>query len=113
MADLVSRCPGATMDEISDLRHEYESQQTHESHFVKALDKIEVRIQHNEADIHTRSDIEFPRALFSADMYASFDEAITAFNDLVKTESRTKIVKESDHALDAVEQEAQAMMQQK
>jgi hypothetical protein len=70
MADLVSRFPGATMHEIHDLRHEYESQQTHESHFVKSLDKIEVRIQHNEADINTRSDIEFPRALFSADMYA-------------------------------------------
>lgn len=85
------------MQEIISLRNEFEEQNTNESKFVKALDKIEVRIQHNEAKIDTRSDIEFPRALFSADIYAKFDKQIQQFNELIKEESRIKIIKEANY----------------
>jgi putative hydrolases of HD superfamily len=96
MKDMWKRFPWATMQEIISLRNEFEEQNTDESKFVKALDKIEVRIQHNEAQIDTRSDIEFPRALFSADIYVKFDEQIQQFNELIKQESRIKIIKESN-----------------
>ena len=94
--DLLSRFPWEEMQEIHDLFIEYEDQKSYESKFVKALDKIEVRIQHNEADISTWNDIEFSRSLFAADKYCEFDNFLKEFNDMVKLDSENKIKSESD-----------------
>lgn len=45
-------------NEIYDLWQEYESQSTYESKFVKALDKLEAFIQHNESPLSTWEEYE-------------------------------------------------------
>jgi putative hydrolase of HD superfamily len=111
MSVLLQRYPSDVMRDICDLREEFENQTSLESKFVKALDKIEVRIQHNEADISTWSDIEFPRALFSADQYCQFDDVVTQFNDLIKEESRQKIMNQSSKNIVDIEEEVKKLNQ--
>lgn len=79
--------------EIRSLWLEYEKPQCTEAKFVKALDKLECRIQHNESDLKTWNDIEYPRSQFAADKYCQFSEFIKEFNQLVKEESADKIKK--------------------
>ena len=97
------------MEDICDIWLEFEEQMSIEAKFVKALDKIEVRIQHNEADIDTWNDVEFPRSLFSADKYCVFDDFVKKFNDLVTDESRKKIIDESTKDIKEIEKEADQM----
>ncbi|MBI2085637.1 MAG: HD domain-containing protein [Candidatus Aenigmarchaeota archaeon] len=80
-----------TGDEIHDLWSEFENSQTIESKFVKALDRIEVLIQHNEADIKTWNEIEHSYNLMSSDKYCEFDKAIKMFNEMVKKDSMGKL----------------------
>lgn len=94
-----------TGNEIFDLFYEYENSSSYEAKFVKSLDKIECRIQHNEADIETWNDIEKPRSLFAADKYCEFDKAIKEFNEFVKEESRKKL-KDADLNLAEIEKES-------
>ena len=84
-----------SMDEICSLWQEYEASETNEAKFVKALDKLEVRVQHNEAKIDTWNQVEFSRSQFAADKYCEFDSFLSEFNELVKEESRQKIINES------------------
>lgn len=100
-----------TGDEIYELWDEYEKQKSPEARFIKALDKLEVRIQHNESDIKTWNDIEFPRSLYVADKYCKYDKFLNDFNELVKEESRKKIEK-SDKDLDKIEAQAEALRQE-
>lgn len=80
-------------DEIFDLWQEYEEQQTLEAKFIKALDKMEVRLQHNEAEMKTWNDIEYPRSQYVADKFCDFNEFLKEFNRLIKEESKDKIIK--------------------
>ena len=91
MIDLLKRFPGETMEQIAALWHEYEANETVEAKFAKSLDKMECRLQHNENDITTWSDIEFPRSLYAADKYCTFDLFISELNEAIKQESRAKI----------------------
>lgn len=106
--DLTKVLPGKLDTEVYDLWKEMEEQKTTEAIFVKALGKIEVRIQHNESDIKTWNDDEYPRSLFAADKYCQFDEAIKSFNELVKLESAKKL-KDADVDLEKIKQEAEAL----
>lgn len=106
---LIKRFPKQVMYEIHDLWHEFEEQKTIESKFIKALDKIEVRIQHNEADLSTWKDIEYPRSLFSADKYCEFDEFVKEFNEAIKNESRRKMKNSSDVNINEIEKQAEQM----
>jgi putative hydrolases of HD superfamily len=83
-------------DEIFSLWEEYEKRETLEAKFVKALDKLEVRIQHNESPIQRWSDIEFERSQYVADKFVEYDSFLKEFNKLVKKESAEKIKNESD-----------------
>lgn len=106
---LKERFNSPVMDEIYDLWLDYENCNSIEAKFVKSLDKLEVRIQHNEAEISTWNDVEYPRSLFAADKYCDFDSFIKEFNELVKEESRLKIAKESNKNIIDVEKEAEEM----
>lgn len=78
--------------EILALWNEFEEMKTNESKFVKALDKIEVRIQHNESSIERWNEIEFPRSQFAADKFCIYDSFLKKFNEEVKEESKQKII---------------------
>lgn len=82
-------------DEIYKLWIEYEENKTLESKFVKALDKLDVRIQHNEAKMKTWNEIEFVRSQYAADEYCAYDPFLKKFNELIKKESKNKIINES------------------
>lgn len=106
---LLERFQSPIMQDIHDIWMEFEEQKTYESKFVKALDKIECRIQHNEADISTWSDIEFPRSLYAADKFCEFDEFIKEFNESIKEESKNKIINESDRDIEDIIQQVETL----
>ncbi len=89
-------------DEIVGLWKEFEERRTPEARFVVAIDKLEMRIQHNEADIDTWKDIEFSRSLSSSDRYCSHDSFLKKLNGLIVDESRKKIIDESDKDIENV-----------
>lgn len=80
-------------DEIYNLWREYEERKTPESKLVKALDGLETRLQHNEADSSTWNDIEYPRSLYVSDKPCQFNSFLTKLNEAIKSESRKKIIK--------------------
>ncbi|MCC5832538.1 MAG: HD domain-containing protein [Chlamydiales bacterium] len=86
--------------EIIELWHEFESGASYEAKFIKALDKIEAQIQHNEAgfEIWNDFDIEFSRN--GLDKYCQFDSFLTQIKNLVQEESRIKIsLSTSEHVV--------------
>lgn len=96
-------------NEIFSLWQEYEEQNTLEAKYIKAIDKMEVRLQHNEADIKSWDDIEFPRSLYVADEYCEFDPFLQEFNKLIKVDSIEKIRK-SEKNLIEIQTEANLKM---
>lgn len=107
MKRLVSRYNNKVVSEIVALWHEFEEGTTPEAKFAKALDKLEVRIQHNESKLTTWNDEEFIRSQYAADKYCGYDSFLNAFNELVKKESLDKISQESDKDVDAILAEAE------
>ena len=95
--------------EITKLWEEAEELKTLEAKFVKALDKLEVRIQHNESKINRWNDIELPRSQYVADEWCEYDKFLKEFNNLVKKESEQKIKEESDKDFGEVLKEAEEL----
>lgn len=89
-----SWCASLTEPYGSELRalfEEMEALQTLESRIVKALDKLEVLVQHNEADLSTWLPLEYEKNLVHADPYVEFSEYMTALRDEIRMESVEKI----------------------
>src|SRR3989344_1214168 len=97
------------VEEIVRLWREFEKQESLEAKFVKALDKLEVRIQHNESNMERWNDIEYPRSQYVADKYCDYDEFLKEFNKLVKKESKNKIQKESNKDFEKILEEADTL----
>lgn len=99
----------ANGEKIFSLWHEYENQETYESQFIKALDKIEVFIQHNEAPLSTWEEREkvmvfqekwmmkycefdsFLKQLAATVTQASIDKFIAAGEDIERLKRETAI----------------------
>jgi len=94
---------------ICDMRFEYEKKNSIEAKFVNALDKLEVRIQHNEANIDTWTHVEYVRSQYAADKHCSYNDFISSFNALIKKESENKIKNESNKNIDIIVREANSM----
>ncbi len=97
------------VEEIIELWNEFEKLETLEAKFVKALDKIEVRIQHNESKMTRWNDIEFPRRQYVADKWCEYDNFLKDFNELVKKESEEKIKSESDKNFEKIKKQAEEL----
>jgi len=80
--------------EVKALFEEMEALRTVEARIVKALDKLEVLIQHNEADLSTWLPLEYEKNLVHADPYVAFSEYLSALRDEIRTESVEKIRRE-------------------
>ncbi len=93
IANIKKSLGSETGDEIHGLWLEFENMETEEAKFANALDRIEVLIQHNEADIKTWEKIEYSRNLASADKYCGFDQTIKLFNQIIKNETIEKLEK--------------------
>lgn len=78
--------------EIHDLWHEFEKQESYEAKFVHALDKLECKLQHIEADIGTWNEKELAMSFdWDCDFY-HFDPAISLLHDMLKEETVNKIL---------------------
>jgi len=86
--DLLPEVVGA---ELLDLWTEYETGETYEAQFVKAVDKIEAQIQHNEMDYIHWNDFDRKHASTRLDRYCKFDSFLTKIKTLVQKESMSKI----------------------
>ena len=77
--------------EIYDLFQEFELAQTLEAKFAKALDNLEVQIQHNLADFSTWEEIEYDLVYTKMDEPCAHDSFLRGLCDVVKVEAENKM----------------------
>jgi putative hydrolase of HD superfamily len=77
--------------EIYDLFYEFEHKETYEAKVANALDKLEVQLQHNHADISTWEEIEYDMS-YMMDKHVLFDETLTELKDQIEAEAELKMV---------------------
>lgn len=77
-------------DEIYSLWHEFEAHETYEAKVALALDKLEVQLQHNEADIATWEPIEY-ELIYSRRPYTDFDSTINRLREIIEMDAEEKL----------------------
>ena len=85
------KLPDAVGEEIQELWQEYEAKLSNEAKFAGALDKLEVQVQHNLADMATWEPVEYDLVYTKMDGPCAFDPFLTAFCDAVKTQAETRM----------------------
>jgi len=88
---LTKNLPKKVGTEIIELWTEFEARETNEAKFAVALDKLEVLIQHNEADLATWAEKEFDFNYYYAYDKVVFSKVLTVFRDLVLEETIAKL----------------------
>ena len=78
-------------NEISSLWYEFEQRETYEAQVAYALDKLEVQLQHNEADIKTWEPIEYG-FIYSRRPYVQFDSCLKALCELIEKQAEEKLI---------------------
>jgi putative hydrolase of HD superfamily len=81
----------ATGGEIYDLFQEYEALQSLEAKFAKALDNLEVQIQHNFADLKTWEEVEYGLVYTKMDRFCVHDRYLRELCEAVKLEAEAKM----------------------
>jgi putative hydrolase of HD superfamily len=76
--------------EIYDLFYEFENKKTYESKIANALDKLEVQLQHNDADISTWEEIEYDMSYMMA-KHTDFDGTLTLLKNMIEEEAELKM----------------------
>lgn len=76
--------------EIYDLFYEFENKNTYESRVANALDKLEVQLQHNDADISTWEEIEYSMC-YMMTRHTDFDKTLTLLKNLIEKEAELKM----------------------
>lgn len=76
--------------EIYDLFYEFEEKNTFEAKVANAIDKLEVQLQHNHADINTWEEIEYDLS-FVIGKHVQFDETFTLLKDLIEKQAEQKL----------------------
>ena len=76
--------------EIYDLFYEFEHKETYEAKVANALDKLEVQLQHNHADISTWEEVEYDMS-YMMDKHVLFDETLTELKDQIEAEAELKM----------------------
>jgi putative hydrolase of HD superfamily len=92
---LLKDLPEETAKEIFDLWQEFEERKTAEARFAVALDKLEVLIQHNEADTLTWEEKEYEFNYYYGDDKVEHSEMLRVFRDLILEETIEKIETET------------------
>lgn len=78
---------------VMNLFVEFETGKTNEARFARALDKLEVMVQHNEAKLKTWNEVEKVLNLSYGDAQNAYDVNLKSFRDLVKREAIQKLKK--------------------
>lgn len=76
--------------EIYDLFYEFEHKQTYEARVAGALDKLEVQLQHNHADIATWEEIEYDMS-YMMDKHVLFDPVLKELKDQIEYAAEEKM----------------------
>jgi putative hydrolase of HD superfamily len=76
--------------EIYDLFYEFETKQTYEAKVANALDKLEVQLQHNHADLTTWEEIEYDMC-YMMDEHVLFDETLFELKRQIENEAEEKM----------------------
>lgn len=76
--------------DIYDLFYEFEHKETYEAKVAGALDKLEVQLQHNHADISTWEEIEYDMC-YMMDKHVLFDETLQELKDRIEAEAELKM----------------------
>ncbi|MCL7988474.1 HD domain-containing protein [Sphingobacterium sp. lm-10] len=87
LRDMLSSANG---QEIYDLFYEFEDKQTFEAKVANAIDKLEVQLQHNHADISTWEEIEYDLS-FVIGKHVEFDETFVLLKDLIEQQASQKL----------------------
>ncbi|MBI3620460.1 HD domain-containing protein [Candidatus Roizmanbacteria bacterium] len=80
-----------TGKKIMSLWLEFEEDRSLEAHFAQALDKLEVLIQHNQANIKTWRKSEREFSLHYGDETCTYDKTLKSLKDLVRINTAEKI----------------------
>lgn len=91
MESIRRRLPDAIGREIHALWQEYEAKRSNEAKFAGALDKLEVQVQHNLADMATWEPVEYDLVYTKMDGPCAFDPFLTAFCAAVKAQAETRM----------------------
>ncbi|MBB5354363.1 putative hydrolase of HD superfamily [Anoxybacillus mongoliensis] len=78
-------------EEIFNLWLEFEKKETYEAKVANALDKLEVQIQHNEANISTWLEIEY-EMVYKMSKHVNFDSFLNQLKDIVEKEGEEKMI---------------------
>ena len=95
---IVSDLPENTSTEILSLWEEMEACQTPEAKFAHSLDKIEVLMQHNLADISTWDEGDFRIGPYYKDHYFNFDTFMREFKNRVDRDTIKKVIETSSES---------------
>lgn len=76
--------------EIYDLFYEFEAKETYEAKVANALDKLEVQLQHNHADISTWEEIEYSMS-YMMDKHVLFDKSLIELKKLIELQAEYKM----------------------
>ncbi|MEO1257206.1 MAG: HD domain-containing protein [Bacteroidota bacterium] len=79
-----------TGPEFYDLWQEFEHKKSYEAKVANAIDKLEVQIQHNEADFSTWLDIE-NELVYTMDPHVAFDKNLKVFKEIIVEDAELKM----------------------
>ncbi|CDN35024.1 hydrolase [Streptococcus pneumoniae] len=82
---------GSLGEELYDLWMEFEAKETYEAKVANALDKLEVKIQHNEADIDTWLPIEH-KMTFQVAKHTNFDSFLSKLQKIIEQDGEKKLI---------------------
>ena len=88
---LINSLPEPYKEELSGMFLEMEEQKTLESRIYKALDKMEVIIQHNEADLSTWIPLEYELNLVHGEKEVQFSEYMKKLRQVIYEDTICKI----------------------
>ncbi len=77
--------------EIFDLWYEFEEKKSFEAKVANALDKLEVQLQHNHADLSTWEEIEYEMT-YLITRHTEFDSTIDLLKDLIVEDAEAKLI---------------------
>jgi putative hydrolase of HD superfamily len=99
--EIRDRLPAPTGEAIHALWHEFEDGATPEAKFAKALDNLEVQVQHNLADLATWEPVEYGLVHGKMEPHCAHDPFLAALCEAVKAQADRKVAAGRTAAVDA------------
>ncbi|CAL7964398.1 putative hydrolases of HD superfamily [Gammaproteobacteria bacterium] len=91
MKVLISKLPLIIKKELIELHVEYHDQTTYESRVIKAIDKMEAQIQHNEANVSVWNEYDRKHYTIFLNQFCDFDNTLKILSRFIQEESNIKL----------------------